>query len=65
MDEDSCKNPPKGNNLKDFNKRQRYKADSDYVLRKRVPPLDVRRNNDIYITNKSDFKVFTIIFMIL
>lgn len=56
MDEETSKSLPKSSHLKDFNKRQRYKSDSDHVLRKRVPPRDVRRPNDIYVTNKSDFK---------
>lgn len=38
-------------------KRKKYKCDSDYVLRKRLPPRLPRRNNDIYITNKSNYQV--------
>ncbi|PNF43332.1 Ribonuclease P protein subunit p20, partial [Cryptotermes secundus] len=37
-------------------KRKKYKCDSDYALRKRLPPRLPRRNNDIYITNKSNYQ---------
>ncbi|KAJ9599160.1 hypothetical protein L9F63_010337 [Diploptera punctata] len=37
-------------------KRPRYKSDSDHILKKRLPPRLPRRNNDIYITNKSNFQ---------
>lgn len=38
-------------------RRQKYKCNSDYILRKRLPPRLPRRNNDIYITNKSNYQV--------
>jgi hypothetical protein len=38
-------------------KRQRYRSDSEHVVRKRLPPRLPRRNNDIYITNKSNYQV--------
>jgi hypothetical protein len=43
-------------------KRQKYKCDSDYVLKKRLPPRLPRRNNDIYITNKSNYQVCIFIY---
>nr|BAN20741.1 unkown protein [Riptortus pedestris] len=56
MDEESSKSLPKTSHLKEYSKRQRYKSESNHVFRKRVPPRDTRRPNDIYVTNKSDFK---------
>lgn len=42
----------------DPKKRERIKLDpEEYVLRKRLPPRLPRRNNDIYVTNKTNFKV--------
>lgn len=46
---------PKGDNQ--LKKPQRYKSDSEHVIRKRLPPRLPRRNNDIYITNKSNYQV--------
>ncbi|KAJ4442700.1 hypothetical protein ANN_04289 [Periplaneta americana] len=37
-------------------KRHRYKSDSEHVLKKRLPPRLPRRNNDVYITNKSNYQ---------
>ncbi|KDR22132.1 ribonuclease P protein subunit p20 [Zootermopsis nevadensis] len=45
---------PKGDNQ--LKKPQRYKSDSEHVIRKRLPPRLPRRNNDIYITNKSNYQ---------
>uniref|UniRef100_A0A0A9YLK9 Ribonuclease P protein subunit p20 n=1 Tax=Lygus hesperus TaxID=30085 RepID=A0A0A9YLK9_LYGHE len=39
-----------------YPKRTKYRSDSDFVLNKRVPPRPPKRQNEIYITNKSDFK---------
>jgi ribonuclease P/MRP protein subunit RPP20 len=47
----------RGGSDKQDKKRQKYKSDSDYILRKRLPPRLPRRNNDIYITNKSNHQV--------
>lgn len=47
----------RGRSDKQDNKHQKYKCDSDYILRKRLPPRLPRRNNDIYITNKSNYQV--------
>ncbi|KAL1116606.1 hypothetical protein AAG570_005078 [Ranatra chinensis] len=36
--------------------RRRYRSDPGHVVRKRVPPRNSTKCNDVYITNKSDFK---------
>ncbi|XP_014292923.1 ribonuclease P protein subunit p20 [Halyomorpha halys] len=56
MDEDSSKSLPKPSHIKPYYKRQRYKSDSDQIVKRRNPPKDNRGPNDIYITNNSDFK---------
>ena len=65
MDEESSKSLPKPSHLKYYNKSQRYKSDSDHILKKRIPQRDLRKPNDIYITNKSDFKVSLIYILIV
>lgn len=53
-----CKvNRERGKSENQGKKRQKYKCDSDYILRKRLPPRLPLRNNDIYITNKSNYQV--------
>lgn len=53
MAEDSCREKSvdivRSSNKKYFNRL-------DHVVRKRCPPRSVKRNNDIYITNKSNFQ---------
>ncbi|XP_047121506.1 ribonuclease P protein subunit p20-like isoform X1 [Schistocerca piceifrons] len=39
-----------------WKKRERPKLNNDHVLRKRLPPRLPRRKQDIYITNKSNYK---------
>lgn len=56
MDENLSKSLPKSSNLKAYPKKQRYKSESSHVIRKRVPPRQFKQPNDIYVTNKSDFK---------
>lgn len=55
MDENISKSPP-STNIKHHYKRQHHKLDSDHIVRKRIPPRDIRGPNDIYITNNSNFK---------
>ncbi|CAH1395006.1 unnamed protein product [Nezara viridula] len=55
MEEDTSK-VPQSTNTKHYYKRQHYKSDSDHILRKRIPPRDIRGPNDFYITNNSNFK---------
>lgn len=61
MAQELSKSVPNQNSFLDYNKRQRYKSDSDHVVKKRVPPRDSKKPGDIYITNKSNFKVCILI----
>ncbi|XP_073973743.1 ribonuclease P protein subunit p20 [Rhodnius prolixus] len=56
MAQELSKSVPNQNSFLDYNKRQRYKSDSDHVVKKRVPPRDSKKPGDVYITNKSNFK---------
>ncbi|PSN45008.1 Ribonuclease P protein subunit p20 [Blattella germanica] len=55
-DSDARSGTGHGKSDKQINKRSRYKSDSEHVLKKRLPPRLPRRNNDIYITKRSDYQ---------